>query len=80
MDEFIPLSSGEKLAKTSELTICGYPCLGHNFEPSFEGMKAYQFGLTKVGAIHEVKAQSAELIHKISTFSGQSGAPVILNR
>ena len=54
--------------------------MGDNFEPPIEGMRAYQFGLRKVGAVHSVKAESAELIHKITTYPGQSGAPVILNR
>ena len=80
-DDFIPLSGNmHEITNDVNVTISGYP--GEAFQSaSISGGKkkiATQLGITKAGKILNVKKSRGELIHRISSKRGHSGAPIIL--
>ena len=41
-------------------------------------LRAYQYGSTKAGRVVKVERERAELLHRVSSLPGQSGAAIIL--
>ena len=78
---FFPLSEEMGQLEKGKLTICGYPSCGDNYRPTnMEGdtLRAHQYGSTKAGRVVRVERERAELLHRVSSLPGQSGAAIIL--
>jgi hypothetical protein len=82
IEEFIPLCLDYKdlaLGEESKLTICGYPA-AKTIKVGMEemDMKVFPYGIACTGRIIDIKESRAAIYHTISSFLGQSGAPILL--
>lgn len=75
---FLPLRAISSKDTFQELAVFGYP--GKYYEvkdKAGEKLEVYQWGLEKKEGIIEINEKKGRLVHCLSTFSGQSGAPII---
>lgn len=76
--EFMPLSVDIRDVNRKELIISGYPKRGNYKRIDLGKTTVNQFGLSETGKVDKVFKTRPEIRYRISTFPGQSGAPIVL--
>ena len=79
-DNFIPLSKNtQRITNKTPISIYGYPGNKYKRENEYaSSLGVHQHGLTDTNIILKVRKDKQEIVHKLSTEKGQSGAPIFL--